>query len=63
MMDKIESFGKQLTSLGKKYSIEIIAQCGNKIVACADNFDIEKLTKALDEFPMLIEEIKSLTKE
>jgi PAS domain S-box-containing protein len=62
MMDKIESFGKKLTSLGTKFSIEIIIQYGNKIVACADNFDIEKLSEVLDEFPVVIEKIKGLLK-
>ncbi len=63
MIDKIENFGKQLTLLGKKYSINAIVDYGDKIVSCADNFDIEKLSEILNDFPKVIEEIKLLTKK
>lgn len=63
IIDRIEDFGKQLTLLGNKQSIETIAQYGNKIVELAKKFDVEKLFETLGKFPMIVEEIKSINKK
>jgi PAS domain S-box-containing protein len=63
MIDKTEEFGRTLANLGQEFSNDVIYEYGNSIVTCADNFDIEKLSEILDQFPALIGSTKKLINE
>ena len=60
LIDEIEDFGKELISIGDKYSVVILSDLGNKIYQSSQSFEIDKLTNSLSQFPELIEKIKSL---
>lgn len=58
MIDEIEKFGKDLKVLAEDSKIECLLNHATDICSLADNFEIDKLLKTLDEFPKIIEQLK-----
>lgn len=62
LINQMESFGKNLLSLGEQYSLQILIQFGREICVYTDNFDISKLPATLKKFPGIIDTLKNLHK-
>jgi len=56
----IETFGNQIKEMGEKYSLAILRQYGEDLIAHVSSFDIEQMNITLNNYPQLIEKIKSL---
>lgn len=63
MIDQIYLLGKKLSEIGEKYNFNYISNLGNEICFYANNFEIEKLSKSLDNIPKFIHKIKSMEVE
>jgi CheY-like chemotaxis protein len=59
IINEIEDFSKEIIELGKKYSIDLLKDWGDKLFEEIQSFDMEKLPLTLDDFPGLVKEIAS----
>ncbi|NIA29812.1 MAG: PAS domain S-box protein [Actinobacteria bacterium] len=57
IIEDIESFGEKIKHLGTENQVDVLKEYGEKILTEAQKFDIDGLTKTLDFFPQLIENI------
>ena len=62
LIDQIGDFGNALVMFGEANSLTIISDYGNKICKHVDNFEIDKMMKALKLFPDIVEKIKTMAK-
>ncbi len=60
LMDQMDNFGKDILSLGEKYSLQILIQIGKEICSYVDSFDITKLLYTVKQFPSIIEKLNVL---
>ena len=60
LINEMENFGKNILTMGEKYSLKILIQFGKEVCLYADNFDIVKLPGTLDKFPLIIESLKAI---
>jgi PAS domain S-box-containing protein len=61
MIDHIEKFGFDLKIVAEEFEIEFVTDYAKEICRFVDNFEIDKLTQLLKEFPMIIEQLKNYT--
>ena len=54
IMDEIASFSSTMGELGKQYMWNVLSEWGQSLSDLSDSFDIENLTKRLDEFPDIL---------
>lgn len=59
LIENISSFGRLLSDTGKKYSFQTFILFGEELEMYAKNFEIDKLSEALNKFPELCSKIKS----
>lgn len=57
ILDEIETFSKEISGLGKRYSVEILSHWGETIFNDLQDYDMQKLSKTLDYFPGIIKEL------
>jgi CheY-like chemotaxis protein/anti-sigma regulatory factor (Ser/Thr protein kinase) len=62
LINQMESFGKNMLALGKKYAFQILIKFGKEICLYTDNFDISKLPGTLKKFPGIIETLKTINR-
>jgi len=58
--NEIEAFGNQIREMGETYSLAILRQYGEDLINHVSSFDIEQMNITLNNYPQLIEKIKSL---
>ena len=57
IITEIETFAKRIKALGAKYNVAVLTNWGDDLFKQANSFDIDRLPKTLDYFPVLITEI------
>jgi signal transduction histidine kinase/ligand-binding sensor domain-containing protein len=63
LLDEIEDFCEELSALGKQYRLPLLTQWSQRLFNDARSFNMPLLTRTLDEFPGLIKDIKTLTRD
>lgn len=58
--DEIEDFGARVQTLGTEHEIGPLQKFGKDLKHQAAEFEIEAVSRSLDAFPGLIEQLKSL---
>ncbi|MDP4266714.1 MAG: PAS domain S-box protein [Bacteroidota bacterium] len=58
--DKILTFSQKLSSLGEKYSLNILIKYGNQLESSLKSFDVELILKNINKFPDLVKSIKNI---
>ncbi len=58
-----EAFAQRLTTLGENYAIEPLTTLGSNLVALVNEMDIENMAQALDDYPGLIQKIRTKLEE
>jgi response regulator RpfG family c-di-GMP phosphodiesterase len=61
--EDIGEFARQISELGREYSIEILKNYGEDLGAHVRGFDVEQMNKALNAYPDMIAEIKAFYEE
>ncbi|WP_246803916.1 ATP-binding protein [Desulfosarcina cetonica] len=59
-MKTVRKFGKELETLGLKYTVPFLSDCGRNLLLHTDNFDVQNMKIKIDEFPNIVDELKSL---
>lgn len=54
----VKKFGKKLTDIGKYHAAESIISYGNEIFNAADNFNIGKILKLIQDYDQIVEKLK-----
>ncbi len=62
-MKDVRKFGQNLKELGQKFDIDSLENYGNTLTMHVDNFDVDSMQTALDEFPVFLSELKSIKGE
>ena len=57
---EVRAFAAAVSELGRKHHANIIEEYGERLLSCANNFDVEKMTETLAEFPELVEGLREL---
>lgn len=63
LLEEIESFSKQIRQLGIQYKFKKLEDWGERLSAYVRDFDMEKVTRAMQSFPPLVKEIQQLISE
>ncbi len=58
--NEIEAFGNQIKEMGETYSLSVLRQYGEDLISHVSSFDIEQMNITLNNYPQLIEQIRSL---
>jgi two-component system sensor histidine kinase EvgS len=61
LINNMEAFGKSLLKFSEANNLQSLIQFANQICTYADNFDILKLTIALNQFPVIVDELKMIS--
>jgi two-component system sensor histidine kinase EvgS len=56
----IQAFAKQIGAFGKQYSLGRFIALGRELLIHVGNFDIDKIETALNSYPKLVEEIRTI---
>ncbi len=59
-INNMEVFGKDLIRLGEEYKYNLLVEYGESICLFSDNFEIDKLMKKLQEFPVFVSKLKKI---
>jgi PAS domain S-box-containing protein len=62
-LKEIQSFAREIISLGKSFKLGFIAEYGEQLLSTIENFDIEEMRLKLDLFPDLIKQLKRVGHE
>ena len=60
IINKVESFAKQLKELGGRYSYPSLTEYAKNLDYYASTFEIDLLTNVLKEFPNFIQELRQI---
>ncbi|MCP4154686.1 MAG: response regulator [bacterium] len=63
MLDEIEEFAEEITTLGTQYAVQILTDWGERLLKEKRSFDMERVAITMDAFPGLIKEIEELEEE
>ena len=58
--EEIANFAQQIMKLGEKNEISILKTYGENLSAHAGSFDVEKMNSTLNDYPSMVESIKTL---
>ena len=62
-MGEVESFGRRIEAMGRKYQLTFLADYGADLVNHVNNFDVVNMQLLIDEFPAIVIKLKSLEGE
>jgi signal transduction histidine kinase/DNA-binding NarL/FixJ family response regulator len=60
VFDEIGNFALRISALGQKNGVVMVKSYGDDLTTQVESFDVEKMNATLDNYPQLIEDIKSL---
>ncbi|MFP4471031.1 MAG: PAS domain S-box protein, partial [Bacteroidales bacterium] len=58
MSDEMEALGNLLISTGRKFGISPMVKHGENLMAAVDSFDLDKMERCLEDYPLLVKSIK-----
>lgn len=62
-MGEVESFGRRIEAMGRKYQLSFLADYGADLINHVNNFDVVNMQLLIDEFPSIVLKLKSLEGE
>ncbi|MCP4152669.1 MAG: response regulator [bacterium] len=60
MLDEMEEFADQIRELGLEYGVAILENWGDHLLTEIQSYDMDKVTKTIQTYPLQIEKIKAL---
>ena len=58
--EAIKAFGVQIQTLGEHYSLNMLQEFGENLLAQVRSFDVEQISVTLESYPTIIETVKGL---
>lgn len=60
IFDEIGQFAQRISALGEKNGVIIVKKYGDDLGAQVESFDVEKMNTTLNDYPQMVEKIRSL---
>jgi len=62
-LDEIQDFAKDIQNVADQYSIDLLKRWGDELLNAIQSFDMQQVTRVLENFPGLIKEIDLIIKD
>jgi len=59
----VKKFGAYIKQLGESYTLDLLAEFGNKLLIYTRSFDVENIMKTLESYPSITEQVEKFRKQ